>query len=51
MQVLVPDYLVDYFQPRLAAFDPDLELISITAKGEHTIGRGASSITRPLWPR
>ena len=36
MQVLVPDYLVDYFQSRLGASDPNLQLVPITVKGEYS---------------
>ncbi len=36
MQVLVPDYLADFFLPRLRAIDPEVELIPISPTGEHT---------------
>ncbi len=35
MQVLVPDYLVEFFLPRLRAIDPEVELIPISPTGEH----------------
>lgn len=37
MQVVVPDYLVDYFGPRLRARDATVELIPLSAEG-HYVG-------------
>ena len=35
MQVLVPDYAVDYLLPRLRAIDPDVKLIPMSVHGEY----------------
>ncbi|MHB1162827.1 MAG: D-2-hydroxyacid dehydrogenase, partial [Chloroflexota bacterium] len=35
MQVMVPDYLVDYLTPRMKPFDPALELLPISAEGRY----------------
>jgi len=35
MKVMIPHYLADYLLPRLRPFDPDLDLLTVTAEGEY----------------
>jgi phosphoglycerate dehydrogenase-like enzyme len=59
MQVIVPDYLVDYFTPLLRASDPTVELVPLSLEGQYTGSLenaealykfyASHGFTRPVW--
>ncbi len=50
MRVMVPDYLVDYFLPKLRESDPNVELVPISAEGTYPGGLEGVKVLYRFYP-